>query len=367
MAEEKSQGKIMVNSISTKDNKGNLQTLPFERRAVGENDVHITILYSGVCHSDIHTAMDEWGPKQHPLCVGHEVIGHVAAVGSKVTKFKVGDNAGVGCFTDSCRDCSECKEGDEQYCSGEGGMHGTYGSKRSEALHPGGQTQGGYSSAIVVDEKYVLTVPDALMVPGGAPLLCAGITCYSPFVHHGLKAGDSLGVVGLGGLGHMAVKIAKAMGCSVTVFSRSDAKKETALAMGADKFVVSKNEDEMKGAARSLDLIYNCIAFDHDQASYLHALKTGGTMVMVGGVPTPMNISSFNILPRRLKVAGSLIGGIKETQAMLDFCGKHGILADIELIPAEPNAVEKAWKRAIAGDVKYRFVIDTAKTLPALK
>lgn len=363
MAEQKSEGKILANSISTKDNKGNLQLIALERRAVGEFDVHITIMYSGICHSDIHTAKDEWGAQTHPLCVGHEVIGHVAAVGSGVTKFKVGDNAGVGCFTDSCRSCPECKMGEEQYCS-EGGMHGTYGSKQSEALHPGGVTQGGYSSAIVVDEKYCLSVPESLMKPGGAPLLCAGITCYSPFVHHNLKAGQALGVVGLGGLGHMAVKIAKAMGVEVTVFSRSIGKKETAMAMGADKFVISTSEEDMKGAAKSIDLIYNCIAFDHDQAMYLNVLKTGGTMVMVGGVPTPMNISSFNILPRRLQVAGSLIGGIKETQMMLDFCGKHDILADIELIPAEPAAVEKAWARAIAGDVKYRFVIDTAKTMP---
>jgi uncharacterized zinc-type alcohol dehydrogenase-like protein len=364
MSEE--QKTIPVNSIAAADAKGTMKYHTIQRRAVGENDVHIEITYSGICHSDIHTAKGEWGPKTYPLCVGHEIIGKVAAVGSKVTKFKVGDNAGVGCFTDSCRGCEECKAGDEQYCTG-GGMVGTYGDKVDESVAPGGQTHGGYSAGIVIDENYVLKVPESLMVAGGAPLLCAGITCFSPFLHHGLKAGQTLGVVGLGGLGHMAVKIAKAMGVSVTVFSRSKGKEETARAMGADNFVISTDKDQMKAAEKTLHLIYNCIAFDHDQASYLPMLKTGGTMVMVGGVPSPMNISSFAILPRRLKVAGSMIGGISETQQMLDFCGKHGITSDIELISAKPDEVEKAWARAIAGDVKYRFVIDTAATMPKLE
>lgn len=359
-----STGKLVdVNSISAADASGKMMYHKFQRRAVGANDVHIEIKYSGICHSDIHTAKGEWGPKQYPLCVGHEILGEVVSIGDKVTKFKVGDIAGVGCFTDSCRACPECKEGDEQYCTGEGGMHGTYGSARSEALHPGGQSMGGYATAIVVDEKYTLHVPANLNCAGGAPLLCAGVTCYSPFRHYGLKAGMELGVVGLGGLGHMAIKIAAAMGVNVTVVSRSIGKKEQALALGAKKFIISTNAEEMKAAAKTLHMIYDSIAVEHDVVSYLDLLRSSGTLITVGGDTAPMKVASFNLWPRRLKIGGSCIGGIAETQEMLDFCGKHNILADVEVVAAEPEAVDVAWERCLKSDVKFRFVIDTGKTL----
>lgn len=335
-----------------------------KRRAVGPNDVHIKVSYSGICHSDIHTGRGEWGEQKYPLCVGHEILGRVVAVGSAVSKFEVGQSAGVGCFTDSCRKCEECKSGDENYCSGPGGMVGTYGSTRPEAHSPGGVTQGGYSSDIVVDENYVIRVPEKMHLAAAAPLLCAGITCYSPFKQHGVKAGDSLGVVGLGGLGHMAVKIGAAMGAHVTVLTRSPAKKALALAMGAERVIISTNEDEMKAAAKSLHFIYNSVAFPHDIHPYLNLLKSRGTIVMVGGVPVgAMPAGSFALIGRGLKVAGSCIGGVADTQAMIDFCAEHGIVSDIELVPATPDAVDAAWKRTVAADVKFRFVIDTLATL----
>lgn len=361
-----SEGKnnIAALGLAAKDATGKMTKFKFYRRGVGTNDVHIKISYSGICHSDIHTAKDEWGPKQHPLIVGHEIIGNVVAVGSAVTKHKVGDVVGVGCFTDSCRSCGECKEGVEQYCTGTGGMVGTYGVERPEAEHPGGITHGGYSSDIVVDENYVLRVPANLNCAAATPLLCAGITCYSPFVYYGLKAGMSLGVVGLGGLGHMAVKIGKAMGCTVTVFSRSLAKKDQAMACGATHYVVSTDEEAMKKAAGTLNFIYDSVAFKHALSPYISCLKHSGTYVMVGGVPAPMDdVSPFQLIVKRIQLAGSLIGGIKETQEMLDFCSKHNIVSDIELIKAEPEVVDAAWDRAIKGDVKFRFVIDTAATL----
>jgi len=363
MSEEK-KNLVPVLGLAAKDSSGKMTKHQFFRRAVGAHDVHIKISYSGICHSDIHTAKDEWGAKKYPLVVGHEIIGNVVAVGASVTKFKVGDVAGVGCMTDSCRSCGDCKEGEEQYCSGEGGMHGTYGSPRPESLHPGGVTQGGYSSDIVVDENYTLRVPANLNCAAAAPLLCAGITCYSPFKHYGLKAGMALGVVGLGGLGHMAVKIGAAMGCKVTVFSRSPAKKEAALGLGASSYVVSSSEEEMKAAQGSLDFIYDSVAFPHAMMPYIATLRRDGTYVMVGGIPQPMtDIVPFALIAKRIKLGGSLIGGIKETQEMLDFCSKHNITSDIELIPADPSAVDAAWERATAGDVKFRFVIDTQATL----
>lgn len=358
---------LAVNSISAVDASAKMMYYKFNRRAVGANDVHIEIKYSGICHSDIHTAKGDWGPKTYPLCVGHEILGDVIAVGESVTKFAVGDLAGVGCFVDSCRSCVECKEGDENYCSG-GGMHGTYGKKLPTESHPEGQSMGGYSSAVVVDENYVIKVPKHMDTPGTAPLLCAGITCYSPFKHYGVKAGNKLGVVGLGGLGHMAVKIAKAMGCEVTVLSRTPDKKDMAMSMGADKFIVSTDEEEMKTAAKTLNYIYDSIAFKHDIVPYLNLLRSSGTLITVGGILEPYtDICSFGLVPRRLSVVGSCIGGINETQEMIDFCAKHNIVSDIELIPATPEAVEKAYVRAEKSDVKFRFVIDTKATMPPLK
>jgi uncharacterized zinc-type alcohol dehydrogenase-like protein len=327
-----------------------------QRRAVGPKDVHIKISYAGICHSDIHSVKGEWGPKEYPQCVGHEIIGSVVAVGEEVTKFQVGDFAGVGCFTDSCRECRECKAGDQNYCIK--GQTGTYCKKTSEAHSPGGVTQGGYSSDIVVDEDYTLKVPASMHRAEAAPLLCAGITCFSPFQHYGLKAGMRLGIYGLGGLGHMGVKIAKAMGAHVTVFSRTTAKRETALAMGADEFVVSTDEKAMAGVARSLDMIYNSVAFPHNVKQALGLLRSSGTMIMVGGIPQSLDVSGFDLLGRRLKLVGSCIGGIPETQQMIDFCAEHKILCEIESIPPTPEAVETAYRRAERSDVKYRFVMD---------
>lgn len=354
---------ITTKCLACKDESGQMIRHTFERRAVGPLDVHIGITYSGICHSDIHTGKGEWGPQSYPLCVGHEILGKVVAVGSRVTKFQVNDIAGVGCFTDSCRSCQECKDGVENYCSGEGGNHGTYGSKRSEDLHPGGVSQGGYSSDIVVDESYVIKVPEKMHLAAVAPLLCAGITCYSPFRHFGIKSGMTLGVAGLGGLGHMAVKIGKAMGCKVIVLTRSENKRESAMALGATKVVITTDEKQMTDAAKSCNFIYNSIAFAHNVKQYMGLLKTSGTMIMVGGVPDVLGVSSFDLLPRRLSIVGSMIGGIKETQEMIDFCAEHDIVSDIELVPATPEAVDTAWNRAIKADVKYRFVIDTAATL----
>jgi len=355
---------ITTKCLACKDASGLMMRHTFQRRAIGPADVHISISYSGICHSDIHTGKGEWGPMVYPLCVGHEILGTVVEVGSTVTKFAVGDRAGVGCFTDSCRTCEECVAGDENYCSGPGGNHLTYGSKQTEELHPGGGvTQGGYSSDIVVDENYVIKVPEKMHVAATAPLLCAGVTCYSPFRHFGVKAGMTLGVAGLGGLGHMAVKIGKAMGCTVVVMTRSEHKKESAFALGASKVIVTTDDDQMAEAAKSLDMIYDSIAFKHDVKQYLGLLKTSGTMIMVGGVPDVLGVSSFDLLPRRLSIVGSMIGGIRETQEMIDFCAEHDIVSDIELVPATPEAVDVAWERTINADVKYRFVIDTKATL----
>eukprot|EP00286_Rhodomonas_abbreviata_P016264 CAMPEP_0181328840 /NCGR_PEP_ID=MMETSP1101-20121128/22961_1 /TAXON_ID=46948 /ORGANISM="Rhodomonas abbreviata, Strain Caron Lab Isolate" /LENGTH=355 /DNA_ID=CAMNT_0023437817 /DNA_START=13 /DNA_END=1080 /DNA_ORIENTATION=+ len=354
---------ISAKCLACKDATGAMISHTIQRRAVGSKDVHIKISYSGICHSDIHTGLGEWGPQQYPLCVGHEILGKVVAVGDAVTKVKVGDCAGVGCMVGSCRTCPECKDGDEQFCTG-GGMVGTYASKQPEELQPGGVTQGGYSSDIVVDEHFVINVPENMHVAAAAPLLCAGITCYEPFVKNGMKAGDHLGVVGLGGLGHMAVKIGKAMGLIVTVITRDSKKVEMAKAMGATNVVISSDEAAMAAAAKSLHFIYNSIAFDHNVEMYMNLLKNQGTMILVGGVPKgAMPGGSFALIGRGLKLSGSLIGGIKQTQDMMDFCAKNNILCDIELIPAKPDAVDAAWKRTIASDVKFRFVIDTAATM----
>jgi len=355
---------IPCTTLSAKDASGLMIRHMINRRAVGAADIHIKISYSGICHSDIHTARGEWGPKTYPLCVGHEILGKVVAVGADVKTFKVGDIAGVGCFTDSCRKCDECKDGEEQFCSGPGGMHGTYGSIRPEHLHPGGVSQGGYSSDFVVDESYAIRIPAKMNVAACAPLLCAGITCYSPFAKHNIKAGQNLGVVGLGGLGHMAVKIGNALGCNVTVFSRSASKESLAKSIGAKNFVISTNKDAMKAAAKTQHFIYNSVAVPHDIHPYLDCLKAMGTIIMVGGVPVGcMPGGSFALIGRGLRIAGSCIGGIRETQEMIDFCAKHDLLADIELIEATPKAVDAAWERVCNSDVKFRFVIDTAATL----
>lgn len=329
-----------------------LKSFQFERRAPLPTDVQIDILYCGVCHSDLHSVNGDWGDVKAPLVPGHEIVGRVEHVGSEVTKFKVGDVVGVGCLVDSCRTCSSCEEGLEQYC--EKGNTFTYGSPDK---HTGGITQGGYSTKIVVDENFVVKVPSSIPPDRAAPLLCAGITTYSPLRHWGVKNGTRVGVAGLGGLGHMAVKLAAAMGAEVTVISTSESKRQAARALGAQQFLVTKNPEELSRANGYFDLILNTISADHDYNLYLNLLKRDGTMVLLG-LPGPQTVGASPLIHKRRKMAGSLIGGIKETQEMLDFCGKHEISADIELIPM--NKINEAFIRMVKGDVNYRFVIDLA-------
>lgn len=334
------------------DSETPLKSFKFDRRAVGADDVKIKILYSGVCHSDLHTVNGDWGPASYPLVPGHEIVGRVEAVGESVTKFAEGDIIGVGCFVDSCRTCSSCKDGFQQYC--ETGATFTYGSPDKKS---GGVTQGGYSTQVVVDQNYILKIPKNLPLERVAPLLCAGITTYSPLRHWKVEKGQSVGVAGLGGLGHMAVKFARAMGAKVTVFSTSASKKEDALKLGAHDFAVVKDENDIKRMQGTCDLILNAISANHDYNLYLNFLKRDGTMVLLG-LPDPQPVSSFNLVRKRRSLAGSLIGGIPETQEMLDFCGKHEIAADVEVIAMDQ--INDAYKRMVKGDVYYRFVIDMA-------
>lgn len=341
-----------------------LAPFSFERRAPGPHDVRIDILYCGVCHSDLHTARDEWHNTRYPSVPGHEIVGRITAVGSDVRNFKVGDLAGVGCIVDSCRSCPSCQAGEEQYC--DAGFTGTY----NGPMFGGGEnTYGGYSDHVVVDEKYVLRVSHDTDNPGSspeqtlaavAPLLCAGITVYSPMAHWKVGPGQSVGVVGLGGLGHMAVKIAKAMGAHVVLFTTSESKREDGKRLGADEVVISKDAKQMAAQGSKLDFIINTVAASHNLDPFLNALKRDGAMVLVGAPehphPTP---TVFNLIMRRRTIAGSLIGGIAQTQEMLDFCAKHGIVADIEMIA--PAQINQAYERMLKGDVKYRFVMDLAK------
>ncbi|KAJ3261671.1 hypothetical protein HK103_004622 [Boothiomyces macroporosus] len=345
-----------VFAIGAKDHKGHLELLEIERRPVGANDVQIKVKYCGMCHSDLHHCKAEWGNCPLPSVPGHEVIGHVQAVGPNVTKFKVGDAVGVGCFVNSCRECPECKDELIQYCAK--GVTGTYGSPQSDGTS---HTKGGYSQGIVVDQNYVLKIPGNLDLAAAAPLLCAGITLWSPIRHYGVKAGDKVAVLGLGGLGHMGVKFAAALGCEVTVLSRSASKNDEAFKLGAKKVLITTNENAFKAANRSFDYILDTVSAKHDLGAYLTLLKTDGTLVIVGGVPEPLELRTFSLIPRRLKIGGSLVGGIKETQEMLDFCGEKNITADIELVPA--SYANKAWERMLKSDVKFRFVLDIEKTL----
>jgi uncharacterized zinc-type alcohol dehydrogenase-like protein len=283
---------------------------------------------------------------------GHEIVGRVARAGGAVTRFKVGDAVGVGCFVDSCRECPSCRQGEEQYC--DAGMVGTYNSRERN----GTPTQGGYSTRITVDENYVLRIPESLPLDRAAPLLCAGITTYSPLRHYGLKAGDRLAVVGLGGLGHMAVKLAKTMGAEVTVLSTSPSKRDDALALGATHFAATSNKDTFKSLAGRFDFILDTVSAPHNYNAYLNLLKVDGTMILVGAPEAPTPLAAFSLIFRRRKLGGSLIGGIRETQEMLDFCAKHGVASDIELIPIQK--INEAYERMLKGDVRYRFVIDIA-------
>jgi alcohol dehydrogenase (NADP+) len=325
------------------------------RRAATPSDVQIEILFCGVCHSDLHTVRNEWSsimPTAYPCVPGHEIVGRVTAVGGAVTKHKVGDIVGVGCLVDSDRTCPACQADMEQFCPG--GVF-TY---NGPDKHLGGVTYGGYSESIVVDECFVLRVPTNLDLAGVAPLLCAGITTYSPLRHWKVGAGQKVGVVGLGGLGHMGVKFARALGAHVVVFTTSANKKEDALRLGAHEVVVSRNADEMGKHAFSFDFILDTVSAEHDVNAYLGLLKMDGHMTLVGAPEKPLPVSSFALIFGRHSLSGSLIGGIAETQEMLDFCGKNNIIADVEVIPIQ--RINEAYERMLRSDVKYRFTIDMA-------
>ena len=328
-----------------------LVPLTIERRELLPTDVQIDILYCGVCHSDIHTARSEWGPARYPVVPGHEIVGKVIAVGSDVTKFKVGDAVGVGCIVDSCKHCSSCDEGLEQYC--ENGMTGTYGSIDKIS---GGHTLGGYSEKIVVKEDFVLRMPDNLDLSKAAPLLCAGITTWSPLVHWKVKKGDKVGVVGLGGLGHMGIKFAAAMGAHVVMITTSPEKGKDAKLLGADEVLLSTDAEAMKANQNTFDFLLNTIPVGHDVDPYVNLLKRDKTMAMVGAIEPLTHVNSANLVRLRKNIAGSMIGGIKETQEMLDFCGEHNILPEVEMITIQD--INAAWDRVVKADIKYRFVID---------
>ena len=329
-----------------------LEPLEICRRVPTGNDVEIDILYCGVCHSDLHTARNDWGGTQYPAVPGHEIVGKVTKVGSGVTKFKVGDLAAVGCMVDSCRTCANCKKDLEQYC-----LQGSVGTYNGKDHHLGGHTFGGYSEKIVVDEAFVLKVPENLDLAATAPLLCAGITTWSPLRHWKVGKGSKVAVVGLGGLGHMAIKLAKGLGAEVKLFSRSPEKIQDALDLGADEVIMSTDEEQMKKVSGYFDLIIDTVPYVHDLNPYVQTLAVSGTLVLVGflGPLEPM-LNTAPIVLGRKSIAGSLIGGIAETQEMLDFCGEHQIVSEIEMI--KMNEINHAYNRMLKSDVKYRFVID---------
>jgi alcohol dehydrogenase (NADP+) len=325
----------------------------FQRRDVGPHDVQIDILYCGVCHSDIHQARDEWGGSIYPMVPGHEIIGRVIKTGNHVTKFKAGDLAGVGCFVDSCRECPECKAGLEQYC--DKGMSPTYNGYEQDKKTP---TYGGYSTQIVVDESYVLSISPKLALEGVAPLLCAGITTYSPLRHWKVGPGQKVAVLGLGGLGHMAVKLASSFGAEVTMLSTSASKEADAKRLGAERFVLTTGPEAFTKLAKTFDVIIDTVSAQHDLEPYFSILKTDGVLVLVGLPPEPLPVSGFSLVPKRRSLVGSMIGGIQETQEMLDYCAAQNITSDVEVIPIQQ--INEAWERTIKGQVKYRFVIDIA-------
>jgi len=342
-----------VKAFGTQAAQAPLDPLTIHRRTTTARDVEIDILFCGVCHSDLHTARNEWHNTVYPCVPGHEIVGRIVRVGDQVTKFKAGDIAAVGCLVDSCRHCEYCQEGLEQYC--ETGNIGTY---NSPDPHLGTQTYGGYSESIVVDEAFVLRVPEHLDLAATAPLLCAGITTYSPLRHWQAGPGKRVGVVGIGGLGHMAVKIAKAMGAEVIVFTTSPSKFEDARRLGADDVILSSDKAQMARYAGKLHLVLDAVSAAHDINAYLRLLRVDGSLALVGAPEHPLPVAAFSLIPYRRNFAGSMIGGIAETQEMLDFCGEHNIVADIELIDIQQ--INEAYERLLKGDVKYRFVIDMA-------
>ncbi|MES0076678.1 NAD(P)-dependent alcohol dehydrogenase [Mesorhizobium sp. M0058] len=328
-----------------------LEPFRFDRRDLGPTDVRIAIDYCGVCHSDLHVARNDWQDTMYPFVPGHEIVGRVTEVGSGVSKFKVGDMAGVGTRVDSCRTCNSCRRGLEQFC--EVGAISTY---NSFDKHTGAKTYGGYSEYIVVDEDFVLILPANLDPAAIAPLLCAGITTYSPLMHWKVGSGQKVGIVGLGGLGHMAVKFAHALGAHIALFTTSPSKREDAMRLGADEVIVSNNPSEFITHRDSFDFILDTVAVDHDVNAYIELLKLDGTMTQIGAPKGPLAVDALKLMSRRRSFAGSQVGGIAETQEMLDFCGKHSIAADIEIIKIQE--IEHAFSRMLKSDVKYRFVID---------
>ncbi|HEV7196524.1 MAG TPA: NAD(P)-dependent alcohol dehydrogenase [Pedococcus sp.] len=341
-----------VNAYAATSATSPLVPTTIERREVGPHDVLIEIKYAGICHSDIHAARGDWGPASYPLVTGHEIAGIVTEVGSEVTRHAVGDRVGVGCMVDSCGECRYCQAGEEQFCVN--GNIGTYGATGKD----GQLTQGGYSTHIVVTEGFVVRIPDGLALDVAAPLLCAGITTFSPLHHWGAGPGRKVAVVGLGGLGHMAVKIAHAMGAEVTVLSQSLKKQEDGLRLGADHYYATADPSTFEALAGSFDLIINTVSAVLDLNAYLGLLAVDGALVNVGAPAEALSLNAFSLILARRSYAGSLIGGIRETQEMLDFCAEHGIGADVEVIAADQ--VNEAWERVLASDVRYRFVIDTA-------
>lgn len=335
-----------------------LEPLQIARREPGAQDIQIDIAYCGICHSDLHQVRAEWAGTQFPCVPGHEIVGRVSAIGAQVSGFKLGDLVGVGCIVDSCKQCSECADGLENYCDG---MVGTYNGPTADSP---GWTLGGYSQKIVVHERYVLRIhhPESELA-AVAPLLCAGITTYSPLRHWNAGPGKKIGIVGIGGLGHMGIKLAHAMGAHVVAFTTSESKRAAAKALGADEVVVSRNKEEMAAHAKSFDLILNTVSAPHNLDAFLVLLKRDGTLTLVGAPALPHpSPNVFNLITRRRAIAGSMIGGIAETQEMLDFCAEHKIVADIELIRADE--INEAFERMIKGDVKYRFVIDSKTLAP---
>jgi len=345
---------VQVKAYGTEAADASLDQMAISRRKPLPHDVEIDILFCGVCHSDLHTARNEWHGTIYPCVPGHEIVGKIVSVGDHVHKFKVGDMVGVGCIVDSCRECQYCKEGLEQFC--EPGMTGTYGSP--DKYIPNQQTYGGYSERIVVDENYILRIPSNLDLAATAPLLCAGITTYSPLRHWNVGPGKSVGIVGIGGLGHMGIKIAKAMGAHVVAFTTSKSKFDEAQRLGADEVVLSKDPEQMKKFRGKLHFILDAVSAEHDINAYLSLLRVDGSLALVGAPEQPLPVAAFSVIMGRKSFAGSMIGGIAETQEMLDFCGEHNIVSDIEMINIDN--INEAYERLLKGDVKYRFVIDMA-------
>lgn len=347
---------MKINALVAQSSTSHLQRAKIDGRSVQATDVEIDILYCGVCHSDLHMARNEWNVSQYPLVPGHEIVGRISSVGKASEKFKIGDLVGVGVMVDSCRHCSACEDQEEQYC--EQGFTATYNGKDK---YTGGYTLGGYAEKIVVDQDFVVRIPENLNLAAVAPLLCAGVTTWSPLRHWNIKTGDKVGVIGLGGLGHMAVKLAHALGAEVTLFTSSPSKIEDAKRLGAKHVVISTDETQMQEYKGKLNFILDCVAAPHDLNPYLNTLKSSGHLVLVGIPDQPHPALAVTpIVFNRLSVSGTSIGSIKETQEMLDFCGLHNITADVELI--HPNEIETAFSRMLNSDVKYRFVLDIKKT-----